>query len=192
MNPIERHVKEFMYKYVQIYDVKEFLNDLDLKIDEYNEYGKKLKFLDYLNIRIKSDYDDHVKNCNLKNCNTDECYEDVLFFLQDRIHSYENLVDSSEISFEDRYNIKSVLDQILKDLQELKDGQEVLYDDLQEEFKSLQDHLHLKKKVWTELLIGKLTTMVFSGVISESISKRIVSYAYSNIDLLSSGQKLLE
>lgn len=67
-----------------------------------------------------------------------------------------------------------ILDKILADLNQLKVGQQITYDDLFNEIQEIKDFYFLNKRNWFQLLTGKLTEMVAGGVISETISKDIV------------------
>lgn len=76
------------------------------------------------------------------------------------------------------------LDEVLKDLQTLKTGQEIIWTDFLKEIDELKELYSLPKKNWKQLFIGKVVEMVTSGVISETVSKSIVEAIQPNIGKL--------
>ena len=59
-------------------------------------------------------------------------------------------------------------------IEELKLGQQIIYDDLLQEINELRELYFLGKRKWYQILAGKFVDMTVSGVISESISKEII------------------
>jgi len=85
----------------------------------------------------------------------------------------EGNIDTSSFSRTDKGEINEALQKIISDLNALKLGQQITYDDLALEFEELKDMMFLDKKTWSQLFIGKLAEMMVSGVISETLSKEI-------------------
>lgn len=71
------------------------------------------------------------------------------------------------------YELK--LEQILRELKDIKDGQQVIYNDLDQEFQDLKNWFILGKKNWKELYLGKLSNMVVSGIIGEAVASPLVN-----------------
>lgn len=79
-----------------------------------------------------------------------------------------------EFTIDEMASMSEKLDSVLKDLETLKAGQEIIWTDMVNELNELKSHFKLTKKNWKQLFAGKLMDMVASGVISETISKEIV------------------
>ncbi|MDB0037920.1 hypothetical protein N9F08_01010 [bacterium] len=58
----------------------------------------------------------------------------------------------------------------------MKDGQQVMYDDLIQEIEELKKWYILGKKNWKALFGGKITEMVASGVIAEATAKPLIGF----------------
>lgn len=78
-----------------------------------------------------------------------------------------------EFSFDEMTAVSQKLDTVLQELQTLKAGQEIIWTDLLNELNELKAHFSLSKKNWKQLYFGKIVDMVGSGIISETVSKRI-------------------
>lgn len=79
-----------------------------------------------------------------------------------------------QFSFEEEISISKKLDEMLTELADLKMGQEIIWTDLTEQINDLKSKFYLGKRTWKQLAAGKLVDMTASGVISETISKKIV------------------
>lgn len=120
----------------------------------------------------------HLRSCPNPNhrskCIVNNNYENSLFFIQnERDEIIENL-PSTDFTPPERADINESLQKILNDLDKIKMGQEITYEDLTIELNELKEFYYLNKKHWSQMLIGRLTEMVASGVISETISKDII------------------
>lgn len=184
MNIIKRHAYEFLRYHPSVHDAREFIEDVETRLWDYSKESHKVIFLDELLTRFKIDLDEHSEKCtwNQKSpCPDEIIYEDVLFFLQNKLDEIEDILDPHELTREDRYNISETLNTVLDEINLLRLGQELTYDDLSQEFVELRENMHLSKKNWRELFTGKLSNMVASGVVSETVSKKIVEIVADNI-----------
>lgn len=86
----------------------------------------------------------------------------------------------SDFSEADKEELNAKLDQlkemIMTEFETVKMGQQFTYDDFAKELDELRQYYHLPRKTWRQLLTGKLTEMAISGVVSETISKRIAEH----------------
>jgi len=88
-----------------------------------------------------------------------------------------------KFSDSDKLAIKKSLDSLFEQLQELKLGQELIYNDLSEEIESLERLMEfLSKKDWFQLLKGKLLDAGLGTLSGEAF--KIVVKAFSNQGLL--------
>ena len=127
---------------------------------------------------LKQGYDKHLTLCEYPNdrskCVVNKNYENTLFFIQNERDEIIESLPSTDFSLQERTDINESLQKILADLDKIKMGQEITYDDLITELNDLKEFYYLNKKHWSQMLIGRLTEMVASGVINETISKDIV------------------
>lgn len=182
MNIVQKQADEWIRYYPKFLpNAEEFMDKLRSKLYNYHKDSDKVIFLQFVSNDIKKKFDDHVEECpKLKSgleCGAERNFEDVLFFLQNDIDQYESYVDKDEYPLTLRNDIKGHLETILVEINTLKAGQEVLFNELEEQFKDLEDNNHLRKSTWQQLFFGKLTEMVAGGVLSESVSKKIVELA---------------
>jgi predicted DNA-binding protein (MmcQ/YjbR family) len=99
----------------------------------------------------------------------------------------ESELNPEDFSREEKTSLNQTLQKIVKDLNTIKLGQQITYDDVKDEFEELKDLYYLNKKNWVQLFTGKLSEMVAGGVIIETISKdlaEIIKTSYK--DLISS------
>ncbi len=177
-NILHRHADEFIQFIGQINDAREFQDQVEERLWDYNKYSQKVIFLERVKSIVKKNFDEHVESCENKaqgkTCYTEDIYEDVLFFLQNQMDGYEDSLTEEEFSSIDRSELNKSLSLILDDLNKLKLGQEIIYENLFEEVQDLKDKMFLPKKNWMELFAGKVLNMVASGVISETASKDLI------------------
>ena len=76
-------------------------------------------------------------------------------------------------TFEEMQSANVKLDKVLEEIQKLKAGQEVIWTDIRQDIEELKALYSLGKKTWRQLLVGKITEMVASGVVSDTLSKAI-------------------
>lgn len=189
MNIIQNQAKEFLeYNFNNGDLYKNFISKVRNQLYEYRKIPHKIEFINYLIKTVKIEYDNHLEVCyDLKNCDKNKFYENVLFFLQEEFEELELHLTPIDFNKDDRNNINDTLQKILDNLNTLKLGQEITYNDLFDEFEELKDLYFLNKKHWTEIFIGKLSEMVAGGVVSETVSKQIIELIKSNYtDLLNS------
>ncbi len=135
---------------------------------------------------LKQSFDEHLLVCQHKNeinvCGVNKYYENSLFFIQNERDVIIEYLPKTEFNLKERSDINDSLQKILEDLNKIKIGQEFTYDDIVEELNELKEFYFLNKKHWSQMLIGRLTEMVASGVVSETISKDIVETVLRNYD----------
>jgi len=162
---------------------KDIIDDVKLALYGYNKDSYKLQFIERLILLYKEAFDKHLPSCTATNkseCPENQFYEDVIFFLQEELENLERTLDLNEFSPTERKTINENLEKIIYEINLLKLGQEITYDDFKDEFDEMRDHLFLNKKNWTEMFVGKIAQMIAGGIISETISKEIVKLIKEN------------
>ena len=186
MNIIIEKAKRFADNYFQnptryeelLTAAKSKLNDIDNSLD-------KIKFINFLLNRNNSDYENHKLKCTEQdNCRYNYAYENIAYYLCQELNRLGIHFNDDTFSEEDKQATESKLSQILKDLDEVKAGQQVIYEDLTKEINELRELYFLGKKKWYQLLIGKSVDMVASGIVSELVSKQIIEELKKSLPVL--------
>jgi len=187
MNIIQKQAVDFYkYEFDEYNGYEDFIQCVRSQLLEYRKETHKLEFVDHLMTLLKQDYDNHLKTCNFQKekgqCPININYENSLFFIQnERDELIENL-QGIEFTMPERNQINESVQKIIADLELIKMGQELTYDDLVDELNELKEFYFLNKKNWSQMFSGKLLEMVASGVISEAISKKIVATISENYE----------
>jgi len=143
-----------------------------------SEIYSKLDKIKFFNIHLEltnEKYQEHLKVCtNKENCDTNKEYEAIIYFLGQEMEKLDVKINEDTFSVEEKNTEDNRLDKILKDLEELKFGHQIIYDDLLKEINELKEFYFLGKKKWYQLFAGKFVDMAISGVVSETVSKQII------------------
>lgn len=155
---------------------REFIDKLKSELYRYNSDSDKLNYISVVRNFVKNGHDEHYEECkNREKCDELKDYNKALYFIDGLGIDYGIKLKNDDI-FSDieklEYNNK--LDQILRDLQEMKQGQEITYNDLLEEIEELKKLYFLGKKNWKQLLAGKTVEMVAGGIVSETVSTQLI------------------
>ena len=94
------------------------------------------------------------------------------------------VVNEDTFTVEKKNKSDEKLDQILNQMEELKLGHQIIYDDLINEINELRELYFLGKKKWYQMLAGKIVDMTVSGIVSETISKQILDSIKPNFTKL--------
>lgn len=189
MNIIQKQADDFVKFHMSDHDeYKEFIDKVRQQLWEYKKATYKIEFVEYVIRKAKIAFDEHLPKCTSKNnCGINKFYENTLFFLQEELEELESELNPDNFSRDEKIMLNQTLQKIVEDLNTIKLGQQITYDDVKDEFEELKDLYYLNKKNWVQLFTGKLSEMVAGGVISETISKdlaEIIKNSYK--DLISS------
>lgn len=166
---VQLHLNGRVNKHTKIIEAaRGQLYDIDNQLD-------KIKFLNIILEGNNKAYDRHKPECESpNNCPTNLAHESVTYFLAQELSRLGVQLNEDTFTFEEKETADSKLDKILKDLEELKMGHQIIYDDLKKEIDELKELHFLGKKKWHQLFAGKCLEMVTSGIISETVSKQII------------------
>jgi hypothetical protein len=131
-----------------------------------------VKFLTKVLEKNEEKYQEHLKGCTNKNgCPENLGHEKIAYKLTKELKRYnKNGLTDDIFTTEEKEQADSKLDKILSHLQTIKDGQEIIYNDIAE----LKELHFLGKKNWKQLAVGKLTGVVAAGVIEEATAKDLL------------------
>ena len=136
----------------------------------------KLLFLRFLRDRTVKNQQTHEKNGQCASyCSFDKGTKNALFILDQEIAGISQFYEP-EISIEENFtteeegNIYSILTDILSKIDRVEKGQEIIFNEVDD----LRQHFNLGKKTWTDLVVGKLTRLVGSGIMETDQAKAIL------------------
>lgn len=169
----ERFVRNHLSGGIRKYE--EILNDARSKIATFYTKLDKIKFLSLVLEANNSQYQNHLLKCiDPENCDENFQYESLSYYLNQDLRELGVQVSHDAFTSEEKNETEVKLNEVLSQLETLRNGQQVIYEGLQEEIEELRALYFLGKKNWYQLLIGKSTEMVSAGIISETVSKQIV------------------
>lgn len=144
----------------------------------YNIYRPtdKIRIIESLLSITKEGSIKHSKVCqDPKNCNKSKNLALSEFYLIQELEILGVNTGSEIFSYDEQNEINDKLNKVLNEIEILKLGQEIIYDDLKAELDEMKTMYFLSKKTWNQLLVGKVFDMTLAGIISESVSKKIFS-----------------
>jgi hypothetical protein len=179
---LQKAKKFYEYNHVDSRTLNDVLEKTINETSSFFDSLDKISFLKYLISNHSQEIKDHEKFCKEKpeECDYSMTLRYYVFGLENEIKRHSQTADKfndTELS-----DIKAKLDKILQDMNTLKDGNEIIYEDFLKEFEDLRGSVNLGKKTWRQLLLGKMFEMTASGVGSETISKGIIKEFQSMYD----------
>jgi hypothetical protein len=149
---------------------KEFCDKTDNILYSLASREDQLNFLLALIEPINNEAEDHAKVCrNPDDCSTSIRHEDVLFFLTQKLERVGFIFSDDKFTSDEKQKMNDALQTILKQVQDLKYGQEVIYENFKEEFDELKNMYYLGKKNWWQQFQGKLASLTAATVIGPQI-----------------------
>jgi predicted transcriptional regulator len=82
---------------------------------------------------------------------------------------------NSGFTEQEKKEMNAKIDKILDEVEKIQTGNEIIWTNMKEDLEELKGMYYLNKKNWRQLMTGKLSEMVASGIVSETISLRLAS-----------------
>ncbi len=176
MNIIQEQVKHFIRNNeVPIHNYRLYLKRVKDWLYEYNSEQKQYHLLSEMIRFFRLERDGKEKLTRNPETSPElQHYDHLLFRLEDEAQGIKSMIPADSFFEADKQETNAKLDEILERMQQLENGQEIIYDDLSKELNEMKEYYFLNKKTWSQLFIGKLTTMISSGIVTETVSKQIV------------------
>ena len=177
MNLISKQAGKFLFFYLDSNkSYQSFIQLVEQELLQYSQFSYKVQFVETLMCDVKEKYEEHLLECTSKeDCPHNFFYESVIFFLNDmRVRLCENL-SSEDFKEVDVIRYRTGIDEIIAKLNEIQLGQQITYDDFAEQFEEMKSYFFMSKNSWDSKLVEKFVEMVCAGVISETVSKQMVS-----------------
>lgn len=161
-------------------DQEKVVNDVRNKLFELHDEKDKVKYLNIVIEGNKMASNSHRLVCQNENCNTDFAHEYISYFLESELKKLGVSVNEDSFTSEDKSNANLKLEKIIEEIQTLKNGQQIIYDQVISEIEELRNLYYLGKKKWYRQYIGTMFEMTVSGMVSETVSKSIVESIKNN------------
>lgn len=152
---------------------------------DIRDINDKIKYLNIVLDENYKIYDIHKTNCsNPEKCLTNFSHESIAYFLGNELKNLGVDINGDTFTLEDKKEADSKLEKILEELQTLKDGQQIIYEQLTKDVEELKELYYLGKKKWYRQFIGTALEMTASGIVSETASKNIIDLVKNNMSNL--------
>lgn len=166
--------------------VKINIDQLETELYTLNNNKDRIQFIAYTISHINDIVAQHLPICKTKGCRIEPDSQELLYFLYGQLAENDLHVDVDQFSRDETYANNDKINQIIRELKELKAGQEIIFEEVDlltidsaiteaEELKGLQI---LGKKKWFKLVAGfaaeygatKILDEVFKGSIMPIIA----------------------
>ena len=167
----------------------DLISDLESEVYKFTREKDKLKYLTIVSQFIQEEAEKHAKECKTpEKCRKSTIHREATFFINQMLEEYGIGINNNEIfTNEEKYDHNKKLDELLEEIQKLKIGQEIIYEDIIKEIGELKNLYFIGKRNWYQNLAGKSLEMVASGVVSETVSKKLISIAGKTFNKLIQG-----
>jgi hypothetical protein len=166
-------------------DSDDIISSTRNKLYEIDNVLDKIKFLNIVLDTNSSKYDKHKKVCrDPETCGINASHEEVTYFLGQELSRLGVCINDDTFTVDDKMEAEDKLDKIISEIQTLKDGHQIIYDQLVNEITELKELYYLGKKKWYRQLIGTGAEMAVGGIISETVSKKIIEIVKGEISKL--------
>jgi hypothetical protein len=156
-------------------DSEEIVSLAQSEIYKIDNHLDKIKFLNIVLERNAIDLEKHKIGCtNTTTCREDLAYANNTYFLTQELNRLGVQFNDDSFTSTEKNETESKLDKILQELKDIKDADQLLYDEFVKEINELRDLYYLGKKKWYQLLVGKGTEMVAGGIVSETVAKQVI------------------
>lgn len=150
----------------------------DLKDD-----NDRLIFFNLIKDHAKETFGFHYETCKRDDCNYSKQFKLLNYYIDKHISELE--INSTDFfTYQEKNENNDKLDKVLSEIEKLRNGQELIYDDLIQEINDLKEMYHLGKKTWSQVLKGKSFEMLISGVLDKTIIKHLVEIVEKDVTKL--------
>jgi hypothetical protein len=158
---------------------KQALQTLQQEYEGVDDPLDKIKMITIFIEANQEAYDRHKPKCtDPVNCPDNYAHESMDYYLKQDLKRLGINGSQDAFTAEEKKAADEKVDKILAELQSLKNdlmtSQQFTYDDLMKEIEELKSLFVLGKKTWNQLFLGKSMEMIFSGMVSETVSKQLL------------------
>ncbi len=169
MNVINQIVEDFWDENRNYVESVMFIPRVRAEAGEIDSKSDRVVFITSIMARLSVELEQHGV-CGNPHCTVESSYNKALYFLRQELSRLDVVVDHDPFSSVERDAVFGKLDDILNELAQIKTGQGIVAQDVED----LKNHLYLGRKKWKRLCTGTIADWVGSGIISEAVSKPLL------------------
>ncbi len=147
-------------------------HDIDAKVD-------RIVFITLIMSKVTASLEEHG-TCGDPSCRMEPVCKKVLYYLQQELSRMDVVVDQDPFSSRERDAIFEKLEDILNELAQIKEGQGIVAQDVED----LKDLMYLGKNKWYKQYAGTVTGWVASGMVSEATAKPLMEIMHNALSQL--------
>jgi hypothetical protein len=179
MDPIQIIAEDFVSQHI-CYDTpnaNELINAAQTELINNNDRLDKIKFLNIVLEANTAQYERHKSGptgCTSLTCGPSKAHTLISYRLGQELTSLGVTIDEDTFTVEEKRIADEKLQEILDGIKTIKNGQQIIYDELVKQINDLKDLQYLGKKKWYRQFAGTLVEMVANNVVDEAIVKPIL------------------
>lgn len=159
---------------------KEFIPKAREAAHEIDAKGDRVVFLTDIMAKVTAALEGHGA-CGNPHCTVEPSHQKAIYFLRQELTRLDVVVDQDPFSSTERDIIFERLEQILNELAQIKEGQGIVAQDVED----LKDLMYLGKKIWHKQYVGTITGWVASGMVTEATAKPLLEVMRNALSQLS-------
>lgn len=177
---IEKRAERFIIRHVSSAgrDHNKVISAAQDELYDIRDHADKVTFITTALAANSKVYQQHLPVCkDPDKCQINYSHEAIQYFLESELNNLGIQTNEDTFTVEEQIRTDEKLDKIIAELEKLKAGQEVVFnhvDEVNTELAELKDLYIYGKKKWLQLFLGKTSEMVIGGMISETVSKKLI------------------
>jgi len=178
MNLIKRQADDYFNREsTELISADLFLNDVKNYVLRYDDPSARIVFIERIIFLLRNKYDRHLLHCSLHesgSCRFVKFSESVLLYLQYELRKLENVLSSADFKLYERNDFNLTLKNIVDGMNIIGIDNLFDYRTFRKEIEEMNEFYFLNKKIWHQLLLGKLVEMAGNNVIEASVYSEII------------------
>lgn len=178
MNFAEQRADDIKRRYIAngLGEIERLKSKIKENLYEFIDDSDRILYLNIIAESNQQGYEKHLKVCtDINVCHINKDHEHLAYFINKQLYELGIQINEDMFTAEEKQSAEDKLDKLMNELEEIKLSQTVTFEYLFNEMEELKKHFYLGKKKWKELFIGKGIEMTLSGIISETVSKKVLS-----------------
>lgn len=183
-------IEQLGQKIVKDYIEHEISNSkriVDLVLEEASNIRSIRDKIDFFSIILEANERElqlHLSKCPTPNCDDKMNHDRVTYFLQQELALLGVNANQDYFTSEEKENFNNNIDKIIVLINQSNQLMTEQFKILSDEIEELKNLYFLGKKNWKQLLLGKTSDMVASGIVSEAVSKPLFELAKDSLQKL--------
>lgn len=169
--------QEFLEKNEDFVESDQFVPNARAVAHEIDSKSDRIVFLTHIMAHLTRALEKHG-DCGNPRCTVASSHNKVLYFLKQELARLDVAVNRDPFTSSERDAIFEKLEAILNELAQMKDGQGIVAQDVED----LKDLIYLGKQKWKRQFAGTITEWVGAGMVSEAWAKPLLNEVGSAVD----------